>query len=271
MLIDNGHRVYDVAGVTAATHSYRVRLAKVSPTEEWCLLQVATEPRFNGGLSRAAYILNELAQVSQRHDQAYARTHDGKTLHYDRLFPRLLETFVTSEDQGKRCVNALTFTDVSDVPRLLPLSVPRDKHNRVLDLKTGAWVLGRLLKLLGLVHSEGIAVRATGPSNILLDTSQHFAVILDWSTAQVFQKEVPAEVACADIVRATQGILHSCGVSSDTPHSWAITQEEERYIRLLRELAEGKVGSANEAHRRFYQLVRETWETEFHPFTTLPL
>ena len=271
MLIDSGTRTYDVAGTTAEANSYRLRLARVTASDSWCLLQVAKDRRFNGGLSRASYILSELARTSAEYDEVYARDHGGKTLHYDRLFPTKLETFLTSEEHGRRRVNALTFTDITDVPRLLSLSVPRVKYNRVLDLKTGAWILGRLLKLLGFVHPQGIAIRALGPGNVLLDTSQHFAVVLDWSTAQVFQSEVPPEADRTDIARVAQTILQSCGIDTNAPYSWGINEAEERYMKLLRELAEGKVGSATEAHRRFYQLVRETWETEFHPFTTLPL
>lgn len=269
MQVCSEQRSYQVGQLIAATASYRLYLAKEQETGEWRLLQVARDLQSNGGLSRSAYILDMFRDISRDYDTAYGKTHEGKHLHYDRLFPRKIESFA-SEEQGGRRINILAFTDVSDVPSLLPLSNLRDKDRVYIDLKTGAWILGRLLKLLGFAHEQGVAVRSLRTNNILLDKDQHFAVVLDWTAALVFPSSISREAASADIVRAAEAVLVSYGTTSHgLPYT--LSDDEARYIDLLRDFADGSENDATRAHTRFYQLVREIWDTEFHPFTTLPI
>jgi serine/threonine protein kinase len=253
----------------AATKSYRLYMARIAGTDNWCLLQIARERKFNGELSRAAVVLDELADTSRRYDEAYGKLHEGKHLHYDRLFPEKVESFV-SEDQGGRRVNVLSFTDVSDVRSLVPLSNLRTKDRVILDLKTGAWVMGRLLKLLQFAHGQGIAVRSLRSNNILLDREQHFAIVLDWTDAFMFQDKVSSEASTADIIRAAEAVLESCGVTSDGL-PYALDDSDTQYVALIRSFAEGCESSADAAHTQFYQLVHDVWGTGFQQFTTLPL
>lgn len=269
MQVCSEQRSYNVGQLIAATAAYRLYLAKENETGEWRLLQVARDLQSNGGLSRSAYILDMFWGISQDYDQVYSEKHEGKHLHYDRLFPRMIESFA-SEEQGGRRINSLAFTDVGDVPGLLPLSNLLAKDRVIIDLKTGAWIMGRLLKLLGFAHEQGVAVRSLRTNNILLDKDQHFAVVLDWTTALVFPSSVSSEAAGADITRAAEAVLISYGTHSHgLPYQ--LTPDEARYIDLLRDFANGGETNAVRAHTRFYQLVRETWDTEFHPFTTLPI
>lgn len=269
MYLRGNQHAYEVGQLVAATVAYRLYLAKEVESNAWRLLQVAHDLQSNGGLSRAAYILDMLQDASHTYDLEYGAKYKGKHLHYDRLFPQRVETFV-SEEQGNRRFNVLAFTDVSDVPSLLPLSNLRVKDRAIIDLKTGAWVMGRLLKLLSFTHQQGIAIRSLRPNNILLDKDQHFAIVLDWTTALVFQSNVSREAAGADIVRAAETVLTSYGA---TAHGlpYQLTDDEERYISFLRDLADGSNSDANKAHAQFYDLVREIWDADFHPFTTLSL
>lgn len=269
MILEGVKNAYEVGRLVAAAKTYRLYLAK-EVEGSWCLLQIARTLEFNGGLSRAVFILEELADTSRRYDELYTKKNEGKHLHYDRLFPLVMESFA-SKAQGNRRVNVLSFTDVDDARVLLPLSNLRTKDRVILDLKSGAWVMGRLLKLLDFTHPLGIAVRSLGPKNILLETSKHFAIVLDWTDAFMFQGEVNSEVASADIARAASAVLTSCGVPDQGAPPFQLEEGEDRYLHLMRRFADGRVSSAEEAHTRFYQTCHEVLGTGFHPFTTLPL
>lgn len=269
MQVRSTQHSYQVVQLVAVSDSYRLYLAKEDETGEWRLLQVARNLRSNGGLSRSAYILDMFQGISYGYDVVYSKTHGGKRLHYDRLFPRNVESFVSEEQSGRR-INVLAFTDVSDVPSLLPLSNLRNKDRVYVDLKTGAWILGRLLKLLSFVHEQGVAVRSLRANNILLDKGKHFAIVLDWTAALVFPSDISREYAGADIARAAEAVLVSYGASS---HGlpYRLSDNESQYIDLLRDFADGSENDATRAHTRFYDLVRKIWDIEFHPFTTLPI
>ncbi len=271
MPLQGARHAYTVVGnPVASTNAYRLYLAKDTATDAWCLLQVAASRHANGGLSREAFILGRLADTSRAYDEAYGKTHEGHRLHYDRLYPQLIESFV-SPVQGDRRINVLTFSDVNDIPRLTPLWNLRHKEAVILDPKTSAWIMGRLLKLLCFVHEQGIAVRSLGSNNILLDKEQHFAIVLDWTNAFVFPDKVSPDVAATDIACAAAATLASCGVTSDGSLPYIASSGDARYIDLLRTFADGTIQCADTAHTQFYDLVREIWGNEFHPFTTLPL
>lgn len=271
MILEGVKNAYEVGRLVAATKSYRLYLAKEGSSGEGCVLQVARDIESNGGLSRAVLVLKELADTASRYDEEYSKRHEGKHLHYDRLFPSVVESFVLPESQGKRRANVLTFTDVSDIPALLPLSNLRKKDGVILDLKSGAWVMGRLLKLLHFAHGQGIAVRSLRPNNILLEKDQHFAIVLDWTAALVAQEKVDPEVTTADIIRAAEAVLESCGLSSEGPPPYALADGEEQYLALMRGFANGSESNADRAHTQFYDTCHKVLGQGFHPFTTLPL
>ena len=269
MILEGVNHAYRIEHLIATATNYQLYLAQEVESGTWCVVQVSHDLASNGGLSRAAFILGQLAQSSRTYDEAYGADHDGKRLHYDRLFPSVIESF-TSESQGKRRVNVLSFTDVANVPGLLPLSNLRTKDRVLLDLKTGAWVMGRLLKLLGFAHEQGIAIRSLRSNNILIDKDQHFAIVLDWTTALVFQETVDRAIAATDIAHAAQAVMASYGATAHgLPYSYS--DSEARYVDLLRDFADGGETDAVRADARFYGLVREIWNVEFYPFTTLPI
>ncbi|QQS21486.1 hypothetical protein IPM09_03090 [Candidatus Saccharibacteria bacterium] len=268
MVITGTKSPYTVIAPLAHTTSHRLYICK-DGTGNLRLLQIAVTRGANGGLGRGAYILGQLTAESQRLDTLYATKHDGKHLHYDRLFPELVESFV-SPTQDKRRVNILAFTDVTDVASLVPFSNLRTRDQVRLDLKTSAWVMGRLLKLQTFVHAQGVGIRAIRSDNILLDPSKHFAIVLDWSSARMYQQAIEREGAMSDIASAASAVMASIGGTSHGV-SYELDEAEVRYVALLRQLGDGAVTDAITAHSQFYELVRDIWPNEFHPFTTLPL
>lgn len=270
MLIEGAKNAYKVERRLAESKNYRLYLAHKADTRDRCLLQVARNLQANGGLSRAKFVLDELAETSRHYDEIYSRQNKGKHLHYDRLYPRVDESFLLASQGGRR-VNVLSFTDVENVSMLIPLSNLRLKDRVILDLRSGAWVMGRLVKLLDYIHPLGIALRSLGPRNILLETSQHYAIVLDWTEALVFQQEVSSEAATADISRAAETVLEACGVPDQGSLPFMLQDGEDVYVAMMRDFAGGKIANADEAHVRFYDTCHRALGTGFHPFTTRPL
>lgn len=260
---------YQILKLIAYTSTYRLYICRDAASGQSYLLQIATELTHNGGLERAAFVLSDLMRASRRRDEMYAANHEGHRLHYDRLFPRVIETFI-SQEQEKRRVNILTFTDVPDVTHLLPMSNLKSKDRLRVDPMTNAWIMGRLLKLMTLVHAEGISIRTLSSNNVLLEPDLHFAIVLDWSSAWMYPELVPLVDATADIVRAAQAAYSALGDIDSGNYSF--DDADLQYIDLLRLLKDGNAGELNalQAHAMFYEQVREIWPDEFHPFTTLP-
>lgn len=268
MLLHGSAITYEVGNLLAATAAYRVYLARDVSTSRYCLLQVAKSLGFNGGLDRAAFLLQRFKSNADAYDVEFSKTHARKHLHYDRLYPAILESFV-SDEQGGRRINVLTLTDVDDVQRIVPLSNLRLKDALRIDPETSAWVLGRLLKLLTFVHGEGVQNRAITARNVLLDPDQHFAITLDWSTARMFPGQIPKEFAAQDIAGAASAVFAAIGGDVDR-NVWPY-EGHHRYVALLMQFMRGEVTSADDAHDQFYKLVRAEYGQEFHPFTTLSL
>ncbi len=268
MLLDGTVGTYDVIDMLAATAAYRVYLARDITNDTHCLLQVAAKREVNGNLERAAFLLGRFKKAADIYDVEYAKTHERKHLHHDRLYPAVVESFVSSE-QGDRRVNIFNLTNVKNILAIVPLSSLRQKDRLRIDPETSAWIMGRLLKLLNFTHGEGVLNGALTARNVLLHPEQHFAVTLDWSVARVFPGVVPAEFAVSDIASAATAVFEAIGGDATT-EAWPY-EGHVSYVSLLRRLMRGHESDASKAHDRFYELVREEYGNEFHPFTTLPL
>lgn len=269
VIVESSTARYEVLKLVARASTYSLYICR-DTSEKGYLLQIASERAYNGGIERAAYVLRSLMEASRQHDEIYMKDHEGHRLHFDRLFPDLIETFI-SEQQERRRVNILSFTDVPDVTHLLPMSNLKSKDRLRVDPKTNAWILGRLLKLMTLVHAEGVTIRTLSSNNVLLEPDKHFAIVLDWSSSRMHQGDAPIDDVTADVVHAAQAAYDALG-DVDNGH-YIFDDADMRYIDLLRRLVGSEAGTitADQAHAMFYELVREIWPIEFHPFTTLPL
>ena len=274
MILDNGSKQYQVNGsAVAVTDTYRVYLCEEVATGRQCLLQIAAEDYHNGGLDRAAYVLKVLKQTSDEFEAEYAKRNPGRKLSYDYLFPQLVDSFVAGE-QGKRRVNILAFTEVEDVTDLVPLSNLASKDGLRVDLKTSAWILGRLLKLAAFAHGEGIVVRAFNGGNILLLPERHFAITFDWSSTLTHQGKVSEEIRKNDIADAAKTVFAAIGGNLETgnyPYVHELDAQDRHYLTQVWRYVSRDEGDAEKAHRQLYDLLEELWGRKFHPFTTLPL
>ena len=265
---------YRVGNLLATTSAFRVYLAQ-EVGGQYCLLQVAASIEANGGLDRAAFLLQRFEATADVFDVEYAKTHERKHLHYDRLYPAVIESFV-SPQQGGRRINVLALTDVDDIFRVVPLSNLRMKDRLRIDPETSAWIMGRLLKLLAFVHGEGVAHGSLVAKNVVLDPKNHFAITLDWSHARMFPSQVPGDIAALDIADAATAVFASIG-GNTTTGTWPY-EGHEAYTNLLLRLmfmrtskVSTRPGGAERVMDQFYELVRSEYGRVFHPFTTLPL
>lgn len=273
MILEHGSKRYQVGDKVAETATYRIYLCTEVETGKQCLRQIAREVEHNGGLDRAAYVLRELKQTSDLFEAEYAKSGSGRLLSYERLFPALVDSFIP-EDQGKRRVNILAFSEVDDITTMVPLSNLAIKDHLRVDLKTSAWILGRLLKLLAFAHGEGITVRMLTGSNILLEPAQHFAVVFDWSSAQTHSTEIPVEHRKDDIASAAKAVFGAAGGDPETgnyPYDSELDDGSRRYVEVVLRLANRRESDAQRAHKQLYELLGELYGRNFHPFTTLPL
>ena len=269
--IRNDSLIYQVGEQVAETGTYRLYLCLTHDGRQ-CLLQIAIAVEHNGVLQRAAYILNELYRRADEVEAEYARVKKDPSilLNYHLGFPALVDSFICQE-QGGRHVNILAFTNVDDVAKIVPLTNITQKDRLRVDLKTSAWIMGKLLKLLAFASSEGFSVNTSG-NNILIEPDQHYVLIFDWSVAQAHQKTVPMEIQRQQIIRGAQAVIAVLGGDPETgtfPDDGDDAFSE--YTGYLLRLARGERNKAKEAHEEFYALVDKIWERGFHPFTARPL
>lgn len=274
--------------IRSKTHSYRIG-RKVSDTSEYrlflciqqgikreCLLQIASTTKRNGGLDRAAYMLSELKRRADELEIEYAKvkTNPKDFLNYDLGFPELLESFISPEQGGRR-INILAFRNVENINQMVPLSNIINKDNQRIDLRTSAWIMGKALKLLTFFHSEFISPIIITGNNLLIEPSQHYVLIFDWSKAQIFADNLgilPYSQRKLDISGLAQTVITALGGNCKTgefPH------EENpafgSYTKFLWDLAQANISSTDRAHARFYNLIDSLWEYKYYPFTTLPI
>lgn len=272
MILERGSTRYRVGDRVAETDTYRIYTCIDEATNQELMLQVAIETAHNGGLDRAAYVLRELKKTADLFEAEYAKTGAGRLLSYERLFPLVIDSFIP-EDQGKRRVNILAFNEVDGIRTLVPLSNIRTKDRLRVDLRSSAWIMGRLLKLLAFAHGEGITIRTLSGSNILLEPSQHFAVVFDWSSAQMHQSKIPFEDRKRDIASAAKAVFAAIGGDSRTGNFPYVTDDEDdrRYVEFIWNLARRPQSDAHKIHTEFYVLIEEIFGRKFRPFTTLSL
>jgi hypothetical protein len=270
--IQNGSSVYRVGNKVADAEKYRLYLCKQNGVARECLLQIAISPEHNGGLERAVYLLKLLGSRAVELEEEYAtkKTDPNIFLNYQLGFPEVVDSFICQEQGGRR-INVLAFRNVEAVGDMVPLTFITEKKLRV-DLRTSAWIMGKLLKLLVFAHSEGIAAGLLTGKNVIIHPKEHYVVIFDWSSALTYPEGIPLEIRRQEISQAAQSIIAVLGGDPETsifPNDGG--EAFGSYTDYLLRLALGDIGNAQKAHADFYELVDNLWKREYYPFTTKPL
>ena len=238
---------------------------------QWYMLKVSTDIAGNGLLDREALVLKDIQTEVDRLQATEKPGATGGGLRYEKLFPRLRESFLFTE-QGNRRINVIEVPDTDSVKNLVPIEQWRTRDLVRLDPKSSAWIVGRLLKVFTLTHPIGVSVGKIDGGNILVNPSKHRALFFDWTEAHQYEQYVPPEKVGEEIAQAATQVFLALGgsVSKGTlPASDQLT--DDRYAALLMQFMSGVERDPDKAAKRFYKLIREMWEPEFHTFTTIPL
>lgn len=270
MEIKSGSCVYVVGRQVAKAEKYTLHKSEVGDRE--CLLQIATDCRFNTELDRAAYILRELQGQAEALEEEFSEKHklDKKPvapLNYGLQFPELMDDFWSPEcDERKVCV--LGFRNVDKLIEMVPLSFIKDEGLRV-DIKTSAWIMGKLLKLLAFAHTNGFSINQLGCKNVLIHRDQHYVLVFDWMKAQIHSGAIPLELRHKDITQAAKSVVSVLGGNFESiPDDPDGCEGYDQYAGLLSKFVRGGEVDALRGHSSFYELVEKLWKKEFHPFTT---
>jgi hypothetical protein len=267
--IKNGPNVYRVGERVGEFKNYHLYICIQNGTERQCLLQIATDIGKNDGLVRAVYILKELKRRAVEIEKEYesVKKDPNVFLNYDIGFPEVVDSFICQE-QGGRCINILAFKSVEKINHLVPLSNLVKKDHLRIDFRTSAWIMGKLLKLLAFMHSEGISAKNLSESSILIEPDQHYVLIFDWFEAKIYPESVPKKIRCREISEAARAVIIALG---GDPKAGAFPDDEDKvfgkYTECLLRLARGEESNAQKAHDGFYELIDSLWERKFYPFT----
>ena len=147
--VSNGSLCYQVGKRVADGGAYRTYLCTRENEQQQNLLIIATSPDHNGILDRWTYILRELKRKSDEIEEEYnqVKARPGQRLNYDLEFPHVVDSFVCAEQGGRRAL-ILTFRNVENVKKLVPLVNLTRRNKLRVDLRTGVWIMGKLMKLV---------------------------------------------------------------------------------------------------------------------------
>lgn len=234
--------------------------------DEWQVLAIASTAEQNAVIDRTGYLLGRLNESSEECEKEFAeQTHSGRRIHYDWLFPLVVDEF-TLHEQGERRVNILSFPEV-DLRKAFALEQLIEKKQRV-DLKTSAWIMGRLLKLLGFLHESNVLTPVL-ISNFLLEPENHRLLMLNWADAVIGDVPTPAQ-QCFTIKQAAECVLLLLGAKYNDGawhYGYELEGDEGHYIQCLQSFHGGSYTDAFQAHTAFYDTVDSLWGRKYHPFT----
>jgi hypothetical protein len=222
------------------------------------LLQISASVDSNAVLEKAATTLRLLRAESAEWDDKY---------HFDWLYPEVAASFTHTDAKGERRVNVLTLSQVGDVTELHALAQIIGSGKRV-DVRTGIWILGRMLKLLMFVHPRGYSVQAT-PSKVLIhpgdEETRHQALIFDWCDVSLHDGVLPVPYCQRDIRLAVKSILDLLGADKRTgeyPY-----EDEHGFVKYIWRLTEND-GDTLSIYEAYYRFVYDVFGQQYHPFTT---
>lgn len=275
MVLRSQTHAYDVLKALAKAPWANYYLCRDMATERWMVLMIASSLEHNGVLDRVKYGLGRMKDYADAYEETYAEQQrlagvtDLKLLHYDWLFPQVYDAFLAPE-QGNRRVLILDFPD-ANLASGIPL-MQIEQNNLRVDLKTSAWMMGRILKLLSFLQESDIWVSTAGEEYFFVP-DQHRLMVLDYSTLFLQLNPSPGRYI-ANLRSGTRMILNTLGVKWRAKY-WDYDYEledeaEQRYLNCLDNLYFCSPHSMTEAHQDFYKVVHGLWGRKFHPFTVLP-
>ncbi len=211
-------------------------------------------------------------------------TDENPGVNYLELFPIVVER-LTWQDQWSEKLNrsVMILETVPDPEGLMTLEQIVQRGYRV-DLKTSAWIMSKLLKLVLFYRYHRLRL-----GGFLIGPVTHDLVYLDWSQSWASEN---AEVATMwqnvrEAAYITLTLLDArkdrSGEAVKYIYPYEATHKEQEYVKLLSLMAtlndefRYQVRLTYDVHRIFYEAVEEAWGKEsrpeglrFYPFKTLP-
>ncbi len=242
------------SGLLSVSDWFRLYLAKSLDGKQSYLMRVPTEAYHNGEINLEAEVLIHLEACSKNIEAEYAKEKKNPEarVHYDWLVPKLAATFIADEDQGHRQINLLSIVD-GQVEDFVPMAKLVEKYK--VDVKTAAWILGRLYKLQSFLEMCG-GLYNFEVDGVILEPRMHRMVYLGMPRS--------GELMCWD-----ESLRNATAAIND----WVEfngTEHEEDFRKLL-EWTCSKDNSrrmtGTEAHKEFYGKLDDWWGHKYHPFT----
>lgn len=269
VIVGAGGTEYKVGTLIGRNARFKVYEGSVDANP--CLLiKIATSIEENGSLDREAFLLDKMRKEATATEEAYAAIKKDKgMLNYHFFFPDIVES-ITPADQGGRRVNVLSFAHIAkELVDLVPIEHLVLRDHVVIDPRTSAWIMGKLLKMLDFAHRQGISVGDLSGENILINREQHYVSVFDWSMASLSSEALSSHVIAGEISAAASEVILALGGNPENGEIPPDKQlEDQRYENFLKRLVGGRESNARKAGDEFYKLVWSMWPREFHPFTT---
>lgn len=267
------YEVYSIGGdPLVKTDMYTLAVAK-NPAGQYGIAMVATSPEWNGMVDRQARVAATLQKVATRLDEG--QPDPKKKPNYGASFPMALESFDTSDD---RLGVFLGYHPVIKTwEQLAPVSLALAAVR--MDMKSNAWLLGKYLKLLGLVHDLGFSIDFVDSSNTFMETAEHGVFILDLTNVKEDATETDQ---LADVAALAEMMYWAVGGEDgkEPPHDSDIMTAEQNteYAAFLRKLMERET-TAHAAMKDAYAMFDRIWpqqpggttgkpKRDWHPYTT---
>lgn len=202
----------------------------------------------------------------------------NSSVRFDEFFPVVIERLVLQDQWGKLMNRQAAILEVRQAySQLMPLSLIVKKGYRV-DLKTSAWIMSKMLKLILFYRCHRLSV-----DGFLINPVGHDLVYLDWSKSW---RSNLAEVDAlwSNVQRAAQIALQLLDARRDTSgreirydYPYPIEPDEEEYLKVLNQMATlgdefcWSIRLVYDIHRIFCGAVEKTWGMSFYPFMTYPI
>lgn len=266
-------KTYRVKQEIGETDIYRLREC-VLEDGTIAIFKVAKAAEHNPVLDREAYLLKTMRTESDAIEAEFAEKYPEKQpLNYHFCFPEVIETFVMPEHENRRAI-VLGFPNINPsgkLNELAALSFITSRDQVRVDPRTSAWILGKLLKMLVFTQSIDVAINNLTTENILINREQHYVALFDWSEADFGTKLTPQKTT-EEITAVTEAVLEVLGADLETGTLVPDEQmTDSSYEDLLKEFKAGTESDAQQAHARFYKLIKSLWPRGFHKFATHPL
>lgn len=197
-----------------------------------------------------------IEQIDTLMQQNSAQDDKPANPHYDWLIAKLVDSY-TDFTQGDRRFNILEMVDAS-LDDLVPLAKLSAKVK--IDARSSVWIFGRFLKLYSLheiVAESGdspvFQYHRFSPDDYLIDPRHHRLIYYNYSGQAT-------DLTANRCVRTIAQYMLTWTVAGEA-------QEDQSYVRFLKELATVGCSTFEDTHRILYGLVDAWWGHKYHPFT----